>query len=208
LYGARVSLTVGFGAMAAGGLLSTLFGGLSGFLGGWVDAVLQRIVDACLSIPALIMLMTLLSILGTTLWTLIAVLSVWSIVSSARTVRSAVIVVLHRPYVDAARAVGVSPPRLFLRHVMPNIAAPCIVVSTLIFVYAVLTEAALSFLGFGVRPPTATWGGMLSGDSRALMLVAPWIGLAPGVALSVVVIAVNLLGDGLRDVMDPSLRVQ
>jgi len=206
IFGARVSMSVGFGAMVLGGALSTLVGGVSGFVGGWFDSILQRIVDAFLSIPSLIFLMTLLSIVGTSLTTLIVSIGLWSVVASCRTVRSSVVTVAQRPFVESAKAVGAAPARVFFAHVLPNVVAPCIVVSTLIFVYAVLTEAALSFLGFGIAPPAASWGGMLSGDSRALMLVAPWIGLSPGIALSIVVIAVNLLGDDLRDFLDPSLR--
>lgn len=206
IYAGRISLAVGFGVMLLGGALAALLGGLSGYWGGWPDAVLQRLVDAFLSIPTLVLLMTVLSVIGASLLKLILALGVWAMVSSSRTVRGAVLAVKARPFIEAARSAGAGSGRVFLRHVLPNVAAPIIVISSLMFGIAVIIEATLSFLGFGVPPPTPTWGGMLAGDSRSYLISAPWMAIAPGAALTLVVIAVNLFGDGLRDILDPRLR--
>jgi peptide/nickel transport system permease protein len=206
IYAGRVSLVVGFGVMVVGTVLAAAVGGMSGYLGGWADAVIQRLVDAFLSIPALILLLTVLSVVGTSTFKIIAVVGMWSMISSSRTIRSAVLTVKGRPYVEAARAVGAGHARLLLLHVAPNVTAPIIVIASLMFGYAILIEASLSFLGFGVPPPTPTWGGMLSGDSRTYLVSAPWMALTPGIALTLVVLAINLFGDGLRDLLDPRLR--
>lgn len=206
MFAGRVSLLVAFGSMVVGTGLATLLGGVSGFFGGWFDSIMQRLVDASLSIPALILLMTVLTIIGPSILKMTIVIGGWAMISSSRTVRSAVLAVKERPFVEAARTVGAGDPRIFALHILPNIVAPVIVIASLIFGYAILIEATLSFLGFGVPPPTATWGGMLSGDTRTYLITAPWIAIAPGVALTAVVIAVNLLGDSLRDVLDPRLK--
>ena len=208
MYGARVSLAVGFGAMLVGGLCATLLGGVSAYAGGRWDDGIQRVVDAFLSMPALILMMTVVSVLGASILKMIVVIGLWSAISSARTVRGGVIYIKTKPFIEAARASGAGHVRVFLRHILPNVFAPIIVISTLIFGYAILIEASLSFLGYGIAPPTATWGGMLAGDARAYMVSAPWIGIAPGAALTVVVVAINLLGDGLRDALDPRLRMR
>src|SRR5262249_41611288 len=206
LYAGRVSLAVGFGVMLLGGGLAALLGGFSGFRGGWVDGAIQRLVDAFLSIPTLVLLMTVLSVIGTSLTKMILAMAIWAMVSSSRTVRGAVLTVKTRQYGEAARSVGARPGRVFLRHVLPNVAATIIVIATLLFGIAVTIEATLSFLGFGVPPPTPTWGGMLAGDSRSFLTSAPWLAIAPGAALTTTVIAINLFGDGLRDILDPRLR--
>ena len=206
MYAGRVSLVVGFGVMILGGLLAALLGGLSGYAGGWLDALIQRTVDAFLSVPTLLLLMTVLSVIGASVSKMVIVIAVLFMISSSRITRSAVLVIKAQQYVEAARSTGAGPIRILLRYVLPNAAAPIIVVSSLIFGYAILVEAALGFLGFGVPPPTVTWGGMLAGDSRTFIITAPWIAIAPGVALTVVVLAVNLLGDSLRDILDPRLK--
>lgn len=206
IMGARVSLTVGFGAMAIGTVLATMLGGISGYIAGRIDAVIQRFVDAFMSVPTLILLMTVMSVVGTSLLHMIIVISVSMMISSSRTVRSAVITVKANPYVEAARVLGAGPVRVFFHHVLPNITAPIIVIASLMIGYAILIEASLSFLGFGVPPPHPTWGGMLAGEGRTYMLIAPWMALAPGIVLTVVILSINLVGDGLRDILDPRLR--
>jgi peptide/nickel transport system permease protein len=206
IYGGQVSLKVGFGVMVLGGLLAALVGGISGYAGGWLDSTIQRVVDAFLPVPALVLLLTVLSVIEPTLTKLILVVSVWAMIGSSRTIRSAVLSVKSRPYVEAARSVGVHPARIFFLHVMPNVAAVVIIVGTLLFSAAILVEAALSFLGAGVRPPTVTWGGMLGGENRAYLFTQKWMALAPGICLSAVVLAINLFGDGLRDILDPRLK--
>lgn len=206
IHGGRVSLTVGFAVMILGGCLAALLGGISGYAGGGVDAAIQRVVDAVLSIPTLILLMTVLGVIGPTLGKIIIVISVQAMFGASRTVRSAVLAVKERPYIEAARTLGVHPLRIFLLHVMPNVLAVAIVIATLLFGNAILIEAALSFLGVGVRPPTVTWGGMLAGENRSFLFTAPWMAVAPGVALTSVVLCINLFGDGLRDILDPRLR--
>jgi peptide/nickel transport system permease protein len=206
IHGGRISLAVGFAVMVLGAFLAALLGGISGYVGGWVDSGIQRVVDAVLSIPTLILLMTVLGVIGPTLGKIIVVISVQAMFGSSRTVRSAVLAVKERPYVEAARAVGVHPLRIFFLHVMPNVMAVIIVVGTLLFGFAILIESALSFLGVGVRPPTVTWGGMLAGENRSFLFTAPWMAVAPGLALTTVVLCINLFGDGLRDILDPRLR--
>jgi peptide/nickel transport system permease protein len=206
IYGARTSLSVGFGSMVVGTVLATLLGGLSGYLGGRTDALVQRLVDAFLSVPTLVLLLTVLSVIGASLLKIILVIGVSAMITSSRTIRSAVIAVKARPYIEAARAVGCGPGRVFVRHILANVAAPTIVVASLIVGYAILIESSLSFLGFGVPPPAATWGSMLAGDGRAYMVAAPWLVAAPGVALTLVIVCINLFGDGLRDILDPRLR--
>lgn len=206
IYGGRVSLATGLGVMILGGGLSALLGSLSGYLGGKVDAIVQRFVDAFLSIPALVLLMTMLSVVGISMLKMILAIAVWAMVANSRTVRGAVLSVKTRQYTEAARSVGAGSVRILLRYVLPNVIAPIIVICTLLFGVAVIIEATLSFLGYGVPPPTPTWGGMLSGDSRSYMLEAPWMAIAPGTALTLVVVAINLFGDGLRDLLDPRLR--
>ncbi len=206
IHGGRISLAVGFAVMVLGAFLAALLGGISGYAGGWFDSCIQRVVDAVLSIPTLILLMTVLSVIGPTLSKIIVVISVQAMFGSSRTVRGAVLSVKAQPYVEAARAVGVHPLRIFCLHVMPNVMAVVIVIATLLFGFAILIESALSFLGAGVRPPTVTWGGMLAGENRSFLFTAPSMAVAPGIALTTVVLCINLFGDGLRDILDPRLK--
>ena len=206
VYGARISLAVGLSVMLIGGALAALIGGISGYAGGWIDASIQRVVDAFMSIPSLILLMTVLNVIGPSLTKIILVMGIQFSIGASRTVRSAVLSVKVRPYVEAAHAVGVHPARIYFLHVMPNVMAVVIVVATLMLGSAILVEAALSFLGFGVPPPTATWGGMLAGPNRHFAFIQQWMVLAPGICLFVVLVAANLFGDGLRDILDPRLR--
>jgi peptide/nickel transport system permease protein len=171
-----------------------------------LDLILQRLVDAWIAIPWLVFLLAAMTILSPGIGSLIGLLAFGVSFANSRIVRSAVISVLQEPYVDAARSLGASDTRIILRHVLPNIMAPVIVVATLGLGNVILAEAALSFLGFGVPPPTPAWGGMLSGSARDYMYIAPWLMIFPGLAIALTVFGFNMYGDALRDLLDPRLR--
>lgn len=206
IYGARVSMAVGFGGVALGLLLGTAVGLVSGYFGGRLDLVLQRIVDAFMCFPLLLVALTIMAILGPGLGNVILTLGLVLGVRDSRVIRSAVLSVKAHLYLEAARALGAAHAAMIGRHVLPNILAPIIILGTVNLGAIILTEAALSFLGFGVPPPRPSWGGMLSGAGLVHMLRAPWLALWPGVALSLAVFGANMLGDALRDQLDPRLR--
>jgi len=206
IFGARISMIVGLTASALALVISIILGGISGFLGAKVDLVVQRFVDAFMCFPALILLIALMSLLGAGLWNVCFVLGLRYGIVGSRVVRSAVIGIKENIYVEAARAIGCSTPRLFIRHILPNIMAPLIILFTTRMPAVILAEASLSFLGFGVPPPTPSWGGMLSGSGRTYMLLAPWMAIWPGLALTTVIYGVNMFGDAVRDILDPRLR--
>lgn len=206
IYGARVSLLVGLGGVAFGLAGATVVGLVSGYFGGRLDIVLQRIVDAFMCFPLLLVALTIMALLGPGLGNVIATLGLVLAVRDSRVIRGAVLTVKQHLYVEAARALGVGHLGMIRRHVLPNIIAPIIILATVNLGAVILIEAALSFLGFGVPPPRPSWGGMLSGAGLMHMLRAPWLALWPGVALSVTVFGANMLGDALRDVLDPRLR--
>jgi peptide/nickel transport system permease protein len=206
IYGARISMYVGFGVTILSTLISVTIGIISGFLGGKVDMIIQRFVDAWMCIPGLFLILTVMALLGPGLVQVILVLGVSGAVGGSRVVRSAVIGIKGNVYVEAARAVGVPVKRILIRHILPNIMAVIIISFTVHIGAAILTEASLSFLGFGIPPPMPSWGGMLSGSGRRYMLIAPWMCLWPGLALALVVYGINMLGDALRDLLDPRLR--
>jgi peptide/nickel transport system permease protein len=206
IYGARISLTVGFGAAFISVVGATVIGTLCGFIGGKFDLTVQRFVDAWLSFPGLVIYLSVMSLAGSGLVQVTLTLGIAWGIGGSRIVRSAVIGIKENMYMQAAEAVGSPRLRTIVRHVLPNIAAPIIVLFTLNTGGAILTEATLSFLGFGVPPPQPTWGGMLSAEGRNYMLQAPWMALWPGVALSLTVYGINVLGDALRDILDPRLR--
>jgi peptide/nickel transport system permease protein len=206
VYGARVSMTVAIGAVFFGVLFATLLGTVSGFLRGPVDLALQRVVDAWISLPFFILLLTIMMIFKPGIGPVIFALALGGAFTNSRVVRGAVLETMETPYIEAARCIGAHNLRIILRHVLPNIMAPIIVVATLGLGNAILAESALSFLGFGVPPPFPTWGQMLSGSSRVFMYEAPWLAVAPGVAISAAVFGFNMLGDALRDLLDPRLR--
>jgi peptide/nickel transport system permease protein len=206
IYGARVSMLVGFGGVAFGLAGATVVGLVSGYFGGRVDMALQRIVDAFMCFPLLLVALTIMALLGPGLGNVVATLGLVLAVRDSRVIRGAVLTVKQHLYVEAARALGVGHPGMIWRHVLPNIIAPIIILATVNLGAVILIEAALSFLGFGVPPPRPSWGGMLSGAGLVHMLRAPWLALWPGVALSVTVFGANMLGDALRDVLDPRLR--
>jgi len=206
IYGARVSMAVGFGGVVVGLVLGTAVGLVSGYFGGRLDLAVQRVVDAFMCFPLLLVALTIMAILGPGLGNVILTLGLVLGVRDSRVIRSAVLSVKAHLYLEAARALGAAHAAMIGRHVLPNILAPIIILGTVNLGAVILTEAALSFLGFGVPPPRPSWGGMLSGAGLVHMLRAPWLALWPGVALSLAVFGANMLGDALRDLLDPRLR--
>jgi ABC-type dipeptide/oligopeptide/nickel transport system permease subunit len=206
VWGSRISLTVGFWVVLFGTGTGTLIGLVSGYYGGKVDMVIQRFVDAFQAFPALLMALALVSILGASQRNVIIAIAVVMAPYDSRVIRSAVLQLRGTDFVAAARSVGASDRRLMFRHVAPNIVAPLIIIASVDFGAAILIEAALSFLGLGTPPPAPSWGSMLSGSGRAYMEVLPTLAIFPGLAISLTVLAFNLFGDGLRDVLDPRMR--
>ena len=206
IYGARISLTVGLAATALNVLIAVLIGSLSGFLGGKVDLVVQRFVDAWMAFPGLLLLLTIMSLVGRGLPQIIVVLGVTGGIGSSRIVRSAVIGVKENVYFQAAVAIGCSKGRILLRHVLPNIAAPVIIIFTINIGGVVMSEASLSFLGYGLPVEFPSWGGLLSREGRLYMEKAPWLALWPGLFLTITVYSLNMFGDAVRDLLDPRLR--
>jgi len=206
IFGARISMYVGLGASVISTVGATLIGIVSGWFGGKTDMVIQRIVDAFMCFPPLFLLLTVMAILGPGLIQVILVLGILTWFGSSRVVRSAVIAIKMNVYLEAAKAIGAPQGRIVLRHILPNIMAPIIIMFTVGMGGFILAEATLSFLGFGIPPPTPSWGGMLSESGRRYMLLAPWMALWPGLALAIVVYGINMLGDAARDILDPRLR--
>ena len=206
IYGARISVTVGFGAVTLSILLATIMGVTSGYFGGKIDVLVQRIVDAAMAFPTLVILLSIMAVLGPGLLNVILVLGIVPSANRSRVIRSATLAAKENQYVEAARAVGASHLRILLCYILPNIMAPIIIVATNALGAVILVEATLSFLGFGVPPPYPSWGEMLSGSGRSYMYKAPWMAIWPGVAISLAVFGFNMLGDALRDLLDPRLR--
>src|SRR5215831_1874221 len=205
IWGARVSLYVGGLAVLIALGLGATAGVVAGFFGGWVDDVIMRIMDVVLSLPALVLAIAITSVLGPTLTNAMLAIGLVYAPTFARVARGPTLTVVQVPFIEAARAIGASNWRIIARHVLPNVAAPILVQMTVSFSTAILTEAALSFLGLGTQPPTASWGLMLSA-ARQYMLIDPWIAVLPGLAIAMTVLGFNLLGDGLRDLLDPRMR--
>lgn len=206
IYGARVSMFVGLGASAIGVALNAIIGLVSGYIGGKTDLIIQRFVDAWVCFPFLFILLTFMALIGSGLIQVIIVLGVAGGIAGSRLMRSAVIAVKHNLYVEAARAIGSPTWLVLLKHILPNVMAPMIIMFTMGIGGSILAEASISFLGYGIPPPAPSWGGMLSGNSRRYMVEAPWLAIWPGVALSIVVYGANMFGDALRDLLDPRLR--
>ena len=205
IHGARISLTVGLAATTLNVLVAVLLGGTSGFLGGRLDLVVQRFVDAWMSFPGLLLLLTIISIVGQGLLQLIVVLGISGGIVGSRVLRSAVIGIKENDYFQSAVTIGASKWRILLRHVLPNIAAPIIVVFSINVGGVIISEAALSFLGFGLPIEIPSWGGLLSREGRQYMEVAPHLAFWPGLALTVTVYSLNMFGDAVRDLLDPRL---
>jgi peptide/nickel transport system permease protein len=206
VFGARVSITVGFATVLLGSLGATTIGITSGYFRGRYDIAVQRVVDAWQSFPYLIIILSLLAVLGPGLLNTILALSILTTAATSRVIRSATLAVVETPYIEAARAMGASHVRVMLRHILPNVAPTIIILATIALGGVILAESALSFLGYGVPPPYPSWGAMLSGSGRTYMYKAPWMAIWPGVAISLAVFGFNMLGDALRDVLDPRLR--
>jgi peptide/nickel transport system permease protein len=206
LYGSRVSLGVSFASVAlalgAGGAI----GVVSGYYGGALDSVLMRSMDVVFAFPAVLLAIAIMAVAGTTPPVLVAAIGIVYTPQFARVTRGSVLQARGIEYVEAARAQGAGVPRILLHHIVPNILAPIIVQTSLSLSFAILTESALSFLGLGTQPPTPSWGNMLA-EARRFMTIAPWTAVFPGAAISLIVLGFNLLGDGLRDVLDPRLRL-
>jgi peptide/nickel transport system permease protein len=205
VYGTRVSLGVGVGAVAIALAIGTVLGSLAAMREGAMDSAIMRSMDVLLAFPAILLALALIAVLGSKPRNVVLAIGLVYIPIFARTTRAAVLTIKYREFVDATRALGRAEWGTYVRHILPNAAGPILVQATLSISTAILAEAALSFLGVGTQPPTPSWGGMLS-ESRAFMEVAPWTALFPGLAIMVAVLGFNLLGDGLRDYMDPRLR--
>jgi peptide/nickel transport system permease protein len=206
IYGARLSLFVGLAATTINVVVAALIGGTSGFLGGKFDLLVQRFVDAWMAFPGLLILLTIMSIAGKGLLQIILVLGISGGISGSRITRSAVIAVKENAYFQAAEAIGSRKLRVLGRHVLPNIAAPLIIIFTINIGGVIISEASLSFLGFGLPVGIPSWGGMLSREGRVYMEMAPWLAIWPGVCLTVVVYSLNMFGDAVRDLLDPRLK--
>ncbi len=206
LYGARLSVIIGCSGALLATLVSVVLGIVSGYFGGKVDMALQRVVDAWMSFPDLIVLIVVVSVLGPGMPQIIGTLGLLLGIGGSRIVRSAVVSVREHMYVHAAQSIGASSLRILWRHVLPNVMAPIIVLLTTRVGTVILAESGLAFLGLGVPPPAPTWGGLLSGSGRTYMFQGPWLVIAPGLCLTAVVYATNVFGDALRDLLDPRMR--
>ena len=206
IVGARLSLFVGLAATMLNVVIATLVGGTSGFLGGKWDLAVQRFVDAWMAIPGLLLLLTIMSIVGRGLPQLIVVLGISGGIGGSRVLRGAVIGIKENDYFLAARAVGTPTRQILIRHVLPNIMAPLIIIFSINIGGVIIAEASLSFLGFGLPIDIPSWGGMLSREGSEYMHQAPWLALFPGLALTIVVYCFNMFGDAMRDLLDPRLR--
>lgn len=206
IFGARISLIIGLSAVAVAGTLGTLMGLVAGFRGGRVDDLCMRLTDTMLAMPFILLALAVIAVLGPSLRNIIFVLGITSWVSYARVVRAEVLTLRTREFVAAAQALGGGSGRIIFRHLLPNVLTPVIVIATLEVARMIILESALSFLGLGIPPPTPTWGGMLA-DGRAYLSTAWWLATFPGLCIMLTVLGINLLGDWLRDILDPRLQV-
>lgn len=205
LYGGRVSILIGVLAAIFGTAIGTLVGAVGGYYGGRIDNLLMRVTDVAYSIPVLPLLIVLSSYTQAAGWTMAMIIGLLSWMATARVVRGEVLSIRQMLYIDAARGLGASNPRILWRHVLPNALGPIVVSATLAVGYAIILESSLSFLGLGVQPPTPTWGNLLM-DAQSTMASKPWLTIFPGVAILLVVLSVNFIGDGLQDALDPGGR--
>jgi ABC-type dipeptide/oligopeptide/nickel transport system permease subunit len=206
IYGGRVSLIVGFAAVVLTVALGAALGLISGFFFGWVDTSIQRLMDALMAFPALVLAIALVAVLGRSTLSVVLAISIVMVPVTQRVVRSAVLVETTQAYVEAARVLGAGRVRIMARHLLPNVFVPIVIVASSSLGAAILTEAALSFIGLGVQPPTPSWGNMINASSRLFLFRAPWIAVFPGLAITFVVMAFNFIGDAIRDELDPRLR--
>lgn len=206
IYGARVSIFVGLMAVGLGCTLGGVLGLVSGYFGGTVDYLVQRVMDTLMAFPSLILALAMVAALGPSIQNVIIALAVVMLPNACRVVRSTTLSVRERPYVAAARSLGLTDARILFLHVLPNCVAPFIILTTAGLGSAILAEATLSFLGLGTPAPEPSWGAMLSGKTQSYMMEAPWLAIAPGLAITSVVFGFNFLGDALRDLLDPHQR--
>jgi peptide/nickel transport system permease protein len=206
LYGARVSIIVAFGAVAISQIMATVIGITSAYYGSWFDTITQRFVDMFQALPNLVVLITILGMFGSGIWQMTVAIGLLAGPPASRLIRGQVIAIMATPYIEGARVVGARDGRIMLVYVLPNVMALVILGATLRLGSVILTEASLSFLGFGLPPPFPSWGQMLSLEGRQYMLQQPLLALLPGIAIAISVFSFNLLGDALRDVLDPRLR--
>ncbi len=206
LHGTRVSVYVGITTMLIAGTGGLILGVTSAYIGGKYDLIIQRFVDAIIGLPTLLLALALVAVLGQHINNIILAISIVQIPRMTRVIRSSAISIKENPYVEAAKATGATDLRIMLRHVAPNTFAPLIIVATTAIGAIIITEATLSFLGLGVRPGIITWGSLLGGNTRQYVVAAPWMAMGPGFALTFLVFGMNILGDALRDVLDPKLK--
>lgn len=205
VYGARISLLVGFVAVGIATLVGILFGAIAGYYGGWIDIVIMRFVDIMLCFPSFFLILAVIAFLEPSIWNIMIIIGLTGWMGVARLVRAEFLSLRERDFVLAVRSLGASDSRIILRHILPNALSPVLVSAALGIAGAILTESALSFLGIGVQPPTPSWGNMLITGKQTLG-TAWWLSLFPGLAILLTVLAYNLLGEGLRDAIDPHLR--
>ena len=208
LYGARISLLVGICAILVGGTIGVIAGLVSGYFGGWIDDIIMRLGDIQLAFPFILLAIMFLVVLGPGVWNLILVLGIWQCVTYARIVRAQTLSLREKEFVEAARALGDTTPSIIFRTILPNIVAPLTVIASFNVAAVILSEAALSFLGLGVPPEVPTWGSMLAESREQLLANKWWLAVFPGLAIVVTVLSFNILGDWLRDFLDPRLKEQ
>jgi peptide/nickel transport system permease protein len=206
LWAGQTSLPIGLVSVAIGVLFGVTVGLLAGYYGGWVDAISMRVVDLLQAFPGILLALAIIAILGGSLTNLMIAVGIAAIPDYVRITRGTVLSVKEREFVLAARVIGCRGPAIMLRHILPNVVAPLIVLATLGMAAAIITGSTLSFLGLGIKPPTPEWGNMLA-DGREFLQRAPWVAFFPGAAIMVTVLSINLLGDGLRDALDPRMRL-
>jgi len=206
-YGARISFQVGVIAVGIAALIGIMLGMVAGYVGGWVDSIVSLAMDVLFAFPAILLAIAIMTVLGNSLTNVMIAIGLVNAPSFMRVVRGAVLSVRRTTYIESAVVIGASTSRIMMRHIFPNITAPLIVHASLNFAFAVLSEASLAFLGLGNKPPSPSWGSMVSASYGVLQL-APWAAIFPGLAIALTVLGFNLLGDGLRDALDPRLRNQ
>lgn len=205
IYGARISLLVGFVAAGIAVLIGTILGVVSGFYGGWIDNILMRVVDIMFCFPTFFLILAVITFLRPSIWYIMIVIGLTGWMGVARLVRAETLSIREMDYIMAARCIGCSDRRIIFRHILPNAVSPALVAATLGIAGAILTESALSFLGIGVQPPTPSWGNILT-SGKDYIEFAWWLSLFPGLAILVTVLAYNLLGEGIRDALDPRVK--
>jgi len=206
IYGARISLVIGFGASLLGVIIGAIIGVTTGYILGWFDIIAQRVMDAMLAFPMLLLALAMAAVLGSSVRNVIIALAMPIVPRAARIARASTLVLKSTTFIESSRAIGCSNMRIIVQHILPNTFAPLLVIATAYLGLAIVQEAALDYLGAGIQEPQPSWGLMMSGSATSLALVAPWIVLFPGIAISLVVLASNLLGDAIRDVLDPRLQ--